>query len=80
EAGFAASANPSAVSAATNIAAELAGVSGAAGATGLAAREVGPLLKASSKQFNASGLTVAARKLEQHATRPGGTFTAPQAT
>lgn len=77
EAGFAAMANPSAVSAATNIAAELAGVSGAAGATGLAAREVGPLLKASSKQFNASGMTVAARKLEQHATRPGGTFTAP---
>ena len=77
EAGFAAIANPSAISAATNIAAELAGVSGAAGATGLAAGEVGPLLKASSKPFNASGLTVAARKLERHATRPGGTFTAP---
>ena len=77
EAGLAAMASPAAVSAATNIAAELAGVTGAAGAAGLAAKEVGPLLQAASKPFNASGLSVAARKLEQHATRPGGTFAAP---
>lgn len=77
EAGLAIMANPSAVATATNIAAEVAGVTGTAGAAGLAAREVGPLLQAANKPFNATGLSVAARKLEQHATRPGGTFAAP---
>ncbi|MGA6539644.1 RHS repeat-associated core domain-containing protein [Stenotrophomonas sp. NPDC101269] len=69
--------NPGAVATATNIAAEAAGVTGAAGAAGLAAKEVGPLLRAANKPFNATGLSVAARKLEHHATRPGGTFAAP---
>ena len=76
ELGLAAMANPGAMAAATNIAAEMAGVTGTVGAAGLAAKEVGPLLQAAGKPFNASGLSVAARKLEQHATRPGGTFTA----
>ncbi len=76
EVGLAMMANPGAVSTATNIAAEMAGVTGTAGAAGLAAREMGPLLQAASKPFNATGLSVAARKLEQNATRPGGTFAA----
>lgn len=62
---------------ATSIAAEAAGVAGTVGAAGLAAKEVGPSLQAANKPFNAAGLSVAARKLEQHATRPGGTFAAP---
>ncbi|MFL9584414.1 RHS repeat-associated core domain-containing protein [Stenotrophomonas sp. AB1(2024)] len=77
EAGLATMTNPGVMSAATNIAAEMAGVTGTVGAAGLAAKEVGPLLQAASKPFNATGLSVAARKLEQHATRPGGTFAAP---
>lgn len=77
EVGLAAMANPTAVGLATNIAAEMAGVTGTVGAAGIAAKEVGPLLQAANKPFNASGLSVAARKLEQHATRPGGTFSTP---
>lgn len=77
EPGLAAMANPGAMAAAANIAAEMAGVTGTAGAAGLAAKEIGPLLQAAGKPFNASGLSVAARKVEQHATRPGGTFAAP---
>lgn len=69
--------NSGTVATATNIAAEAAGVTGAAGAAGLAAREVKALVAAGNKPFNSSGLSVAARKLEQHANRPGGTFAAP---
>jgi len=75
--GLAIMAKPSAVATATNIAAEAAGVTGTVGAAGLVAKEVGPLLQAANKPFNATDLSVAARKLEQHATRPGETFAAP---
>ncbi|MFA1262482.1 hypothetical protein ACDI97_13985 [Xanthomonas axonopodis pv. fascicularis] len=38
--------------------------------------EIGPLIGAANKPFNASGLSVAARAWEKHAGRPGGSFSA----
>lgn len=80
EIALAALANPGAVATATNIAAEAAGVTGTAGASALAAKEINALVTAANKPYNSTGLSVAARKLEQHATRPNGTFSAPTGT
>lgn len=78
EVGIAALSNPAAIATVGEIAADVAGVTGVAtGAKALASSEIRTMVGAANKPFNSTGLSVAARKLEQHATRPGGTFTAP---
>ena len=79
-AGTAVYTSPSTIAIGTDIAAGAAGVTGTAGAAGLTAREVKALVSAANKPYNSTGLSVAARKLEQHAMRPGGTFAAPTGT